>query len=64
MALIEKEVQGIMLDSVALNRAEADGGPDNLWAMTLISGPDERVYLLTADHLRLLAAKVFERLSS
>ena len=59
-----QEIQGMMLDSVTLNRAEADGGPDNLWAMTLQSGPDERVYLLTADHLRLLAAKVFERLSS
>ena len=58
------EIQGLMLDSVALDRAEADLEPDNLWATTLKSGPDERVYLLTADHLRLLAAKVFERLSS
>ena len=60
----ETEVQALVLDAVSLNRAVTDGEPDNLWALTLNSGPDERVYLLTADHLRLLAAKIFERLSS
>lgn len=64
MIQTEKEVQALILDSVALNRAEADGGPNNLWALTLNPGPAEQVYLLSADHLRLLAPKIFERLSS
>ena len=39
-----------LLESVKLNRAVADEGPDNLWAMTLNSGSDQRVYLMNADH--------------
>ena len=53
-----------LLDSVELNRAESEEGPDDLWAMTLNSGSDQRVYLMNAGHLRLLAEEIFKRLSS
>jgi hypothetical protein len=59
-----KQTLARVLDAVELNRAEADDGPDNLWAMTLSSGVDERVYLLNADHLRLLAEEIFKRIAS
>lgn len=59
-----KETRALLLESVELNRAETDGGPDNLWAMTLKSGSQKDVYLLNADHLRLLGEEIFKRLSS
>ena len=62
--MARKDIQGALLEAVELNRAEAEEGPDNLWAMTLKTGADERVYLLQADHLRLLAEEIFKRLAS
>ena len=62
--LHRREAQAIPLETVTLNRAEAQEGPDNLWAMTLQSGRDQRVYLLTADDLRLLGEEIFERVAS
>ena len=34
----------MLLETVALNRAKSEEGPDNLWAMTLKTGRDQRVY--------------------
>ena len=58
------ETRALLLESVELNRAEMEEGPDNLWLMTLKSGSDKRGYLLNADHLRLLAEEIFKRVSS
>jgi hypothetical protein len=64
MAEFDREVQGLLLDSIALDRARADEGPDDLWAMTLKAGADEKVYLLNSEHLRLLAEAIFNRTAS
>ncbi len=62
--MVGKEKQAAVLDGIALNRATVEEGPDNLWAMTLTSGSDEKVYVLNSDHLRKLAEEIFRRLAS
>ena len=59
-----KEIHVRFLDSVELDRAETEEGPDNLWVMTLKSDGDQRVYLLNSDSLRHLAEEIFKRIAS
>lgn len=62
--LQRREIQANPLETVALDRAESQGSRDNLWTMTLKSGRDQRVYVLTADDLRLLGEQIFKRVAS
>lgn len=58
--------EGLLLTRIGLTRAVVPASPDaeNLWSLTLVSGGDERIYLVSSDHLRTIAEVFLKKVSS